>query len=135
MKTKDNIGAYEKLLNVLGLELDDPYWKREKVLRNVADKLQILDNENWLDSFLDMNDVWITLENSCWYESQMESHYDAGYYSGSESAWEDINIEIGERFTEWKDKLLAFLKDKWMNLNKEQVREVEDFIEAYPIPE
>jgi len=31
--TKDNIGAYEKLLNTLGMELDDPYWEREKGIK------------------------------------------------------------------------------------------------------
>jgi hypothetical protein len=44
-KTKDGIGAYEKLLNVLGLELDDPFWEREKALRNLESKLRILEDE------------------------------------------------------------------------------------------
>ena len=88
MKTKDNIGAYEKLLNTLGMELDDPYWEREKVLRIIADKLTILEDEGWLDTFLQMNDVESALEGSCWYEGQMETHYDSGFESGQENAAE-----------------------------------------------
>ncbi len=133
--TKDNIGAYEKLLNTIGMELDDPYWERERGIRILVDKLYLLEDDGWLDTFMEMNDVETALEQSCWYEGQMETHYDSGYESGYESADEYINEDWTDRLDEWKDKLFYFLKDKWVNLNKNQIQEVEDFVNAYPIPE
>ena len=133
--TKDGIGAYEKLLNTIGMELDDPYWERERGIRVLADKLNLLEDDGWLDTFMEMNDVQTALEGSCWYEEQTEHHYDLGHEAGRESAYEDMNEDHIERVDDWLDKLVNFLKDKWVNLNKNQIQEVEDYLNAYPVPE
>lgn len=135
--TKDGIGAYEKLLNTLGMELDDPYWEREKAIRVLINQLEAVKDmgDAWWDGFMESNDMWNTIEQSCQYQDDMETHYDSGYESGTEYACEWINEDLIEKVSEWKDKLFNFLKDKWVNLNKNQIQEVEDYLDAYPILE
>ena len=135
--TKDGIGAYEKLLNTLGMELDDPYWERERGIRKLINQLEAVKDmgEYWWDGFMESHDIWTAIEESCFYTQQMETHYDSGYESGQENAYGYIDEDRTERTDDWLDKLFNFLKDKWVNLNKKQIQEVEDFIEAYPIPE
>ena len=51
MKTKDNIGAYEKLLNTLDMNLDDPYWERERAIRILINQLEAVKDmgSDWWD--------------------------------------------------------------------------------------
>jgi hypothetical protein len=126
------IGAYEDLLDSIGFSLDDPFSEREKALHNLADKLHILNSEGWLERFLGMSDLFEALESSCWYDGERESWEERGYEYGRESAYEDIEFEKDEKFQEWLDKFTTFLKNGWMNLNKEQIRELDDWLNAYP---
>ena len=120
MKTKDNIGAYEKLLNTLDMNLDDPYWEREKAIRDLIHQLELVKDmgDDWWDVFMESNDMWSAIEQSCYFEQEMEGSYNAGYESGMESGYESYYEDFIERATEWKYKLVNFLKDKWVNLNK-----------------
>ena len=88
---------------------------------------------DWWDGFMESNDMWNTIEQSCYFRQEMEGNYNAGYESGMESGAEFYYEDFMDQVTEWKYKLVNFLKDKWVNLNKEQMREVEDYLEAYPI--
>ena len=65
----------------------------------------------------------------------MEEAESRGYDYGYESAYENIYEDRQEKVEGWMDRFVTFLKDKWVNLNKEQIQEVEDYLGAYPIPE
>ena len=128
-------GSYEKLLNVLNLDLDSPYWEREEVLENLADKLQILHNEGWLDTFLEMTDLYHALESSCWYSSERESWEnsfgESEYSAGYDAAMEERTYDIEDRRDDWIKDLKEFLNSDWINLTRKAARELEDWFRHY----
>ena len=131
------IGSYEKLLNVLNLNLDSPFTEREEALENLADKLQILEDEGWLDRFLEMADLYDALESSCWYrdreENIREEESEYGYQAGYDAAVEDRQYKIEDELDEWMDKLKAFLKSDWIGLTKEAAIELRDWFRHYKL--
>jgi len=129
-------GAYEKLLRLFDMDLSTPYNEREEVLNHLVKQLgKIEDDLGFWDEFLEADDMRNRLEDSCLFIDAMEGASSEGYESGYECGLEENNEDFIDRLGEWKDKLVYFLKDKWVNLNKEQIQEVEDYLLSYPIPE
>jgi hypothetical protein len=78
-----------------------------------------------------MDNVRITLENSCWYDSEREHWENIGYNNGYESAMEDKMSDVQDSVDDWMDKLKAFLNGNWINLNKEAKVELESWFQHY----